>query len=823
MLKGLVEATQLGAVIGTLAFMSPEQAQGLVDLLGPASDVYSLGATLYVLLTGRLPFEGTDAYEVLAQIHASRFPPPRQKKAGIPAALEAICLKAMALQAVDRYPTAQGLAADIEHWLADEPVTAYREPWHGQLRRWGRRHRPLVAGATALLLTALVAVGVGLVAVDRERRRAEHERDRADDNLRLARQAVDQAFTQIAENPKLQEADFHDLRKQLLKAVVPFYEQFVAQHHDDPDLEAERGKAYGRLALVRAELGETQQARTDFDQAREIFAGLAAQHPDRPQYRRDLAATHHSLGRLLADLGKGTEAAAAYRAALKLDEELATQHPTVPRYRLNLAISHHNLGILLKDLGQHTEAAVAYRAALKLSEELVAQHPAVPEYHLELARSHGNLGLLLAELGKGTEAEVALRAALKLLEELAAQHPAVPEYRLELAQGHNGLGLLLAGLGRSTEAAAVYRAALKLKGELAAQHPAVPEYRQELARSHSNLGLLLAELGKGTEAEAAYRAALKLDEELATQHPAIPDYRHELAGTLVNLADLLRQQQHYAQARALLKEAEPHHQAALKTTPSHPGYRLFYRNNRVVLALTLTGLGEHAAAARTAEQLASLGVSPATDMYNAACVLALCVPLAAKDTKLPEAERPKQARAYTDRAMELLRQAIAKGYQDIAHLKKDTDLDPLRSREDFKKLLAELEATAKVAQEQQARLQRATDLANKGRHAQAAAEATQLAEMKQASAAILYDTGCVYALCVVAVQKDTQTAAAERDKLAEDYARRAIALLRRAAQAGFNDLPHLKTNDPDLATLRGRADFQQLVQELEAKTKAQSK
>jgi hypothetical protein len=128
--------------------------------------------------------------------------------------------------------------------------------------------------------------------------------------------------------------------------------------------------------------------------------------------------------------------------------------------------------------------------------------------------------------------------------------------------------------------------------------------------------------------------------------------------------------------------------------------------------------------------------------------------------------------------------------------------------------LAERETkAAKIAQEQ-----RATDLANKGQHAQAAA-AAPLAEAKPASAGILYDTGCVYALCVAAVHKDAQTAAAERDQLAEDYARRALALLRRAVQAGFNDLPHLKTNDPDLAALRGRADFQQLVQELEAKTK----
>jgi tetratricopeptide (TPR) repeat protein len=245
------------------------------------------------------------------------------------------------------------------------------------------------------------------------------------------------------------------------------------------------------------------------------------------------------------------------------------------------------------------------------------------------------------------------------------------------------------------EAEAAYRAALKLQGELAAQHPAVLEYRRDLAKNHHNLGILLAELDQRAEAEAAYRAALKLQEELAAQHPAVPDYHIELADTLSLLADLLRKQQHYPQARALLEQAEPHLQTALKTNPSHPFYHQAHRYNRHALALTLTGLGEHAAAARVAEQLAGLGVAPADDAYYAACIFALCVLVAEKDAQLPEAERPKQARAYADRALELLRRAIAKGFKDAAHMKKDKDLESLRDRADFQKLLQDLEDKAK--------------------------------------------------------------------------------------------------------------------------------
>jgi tRNA A-37 threonylcarbamoyl transferase component Bud32 len=138
------QATQAGTAIGTAAFMSPEQAAGHIDRQGPASDIYSLGATLYALLTGRPPFDGTNVPEILRQVQAGAFLPPRQVKKGTALALDAVCRKAMALRPEDRYATVLELGAEVERWLADEPVRAWREPWRV---RWGRqaRRRPLLA------------------------------------------------------------------------------------------------------------------------------------------------------------------------------------------------------------------------------------------------------------------------------------------------------------------------------------------------------------------------------------------------------------------------------------------------------------------------------------------------------------------------------------------------------------------------------------------------------------------------------------------------------------------------------------------------------
>ena len=163
--------TQAGDVLGTVPYMSPEQAWGRPEDLCPASDTYSLGATLYHLLTGRPPFTDRNLQTVLEQVRRGEFPPPSRVAPAVPAALEAICLKAMARTPRDRYATAEALADDVEHWLADEPVSAWKEPLRPRLARWRRRHPAWVTGAAALAATALVALGVGSLLLSREQGR----------------------------------------------------------------------------------------------------------------------------------------------------------------------------------------------------------------------------------------------------------------------------------------------------------------------------------------------------------------------------------------------------------------------------------------------------------------------------------------------------------------------------------------------------------------------------------------------------------------------------------------------------------------------------
>jgi eukaryotic-like serine/threonine-protein kinase len=152
-----------GSALGTPAYMSPEQAGGDLDRLGPRSDVYSLGATLYCLLTGKPPFDGDDIGEILRKVQAGDVRAPREIDPSLDKALEAVCLKAMATKAADRYASCRALADDVERWAADEPVTAYREPLSRRARRWAKRNRTIVATAAVALVAGVVGLSAVLV------------------------------------------------------------------------------------------------------------------------------------------------------------------------------------------------------------------------------------------------------------------------------------------------------------------------------------------------------------------------------------------------------------------------------------------------------------------------------------------------------------------------------------------------------------------------------------------------------------------------------------------------------------------------------------
>ena len=259
--------------LGTPAYMSPEQARGDVEALGPRSDVYSLGGTLYCLLTGKPPFQDEDAGAVLRAVQQGEFPRPAQLDATIDPAVEAVCLKAMARQPADRYATPRQLADDLDRWMADEPVTAWREPWTRTSLRWLTRHRTGVTAAGAALLVALAGL-VAVAAVQAQAndhlhsanldlsvasarvRQANGELSAAKEDvearLNLAMAAIKMYHTGVSEDLLLQQSQLRAFRGKLLGGARDFYrklEGLLVGRTDPPALLA-LGRAYQELGVL---------------------------------------------------------------------------------------------------------------------------------------------------------------------------------------------------------------------------------------------------------------------------------------------------------------------------------------------------------------------------------------------------------------------------------------------------------------------------------------------------------------------------------------------------------------------------------------------
>jgi tetratricopeptide (TPR) repeat protein len=380
---------------------------------------------------------------------------------------------------------------------------------------------------------------------------------------------------------------------------------------------------------------------------------------------------------------------------MSLYKQLATDFPSGAEFRKELATSHDNRGGLLYTTGRPQEAQRDYDQALSIRKQLAADFPNRPEFRQHLAGSHHNRGGLLRDTGRLLEAEQDLDQAVSIYMQLAADFPSRPELRQHLATTHLGRGVLRKATGRPQEAQKDYEQAVSIYKQLATDFPSRPELRQHLATSHNNLGNLLRDLGRLKEAEQDYEQALGIYKQLAANFPNQPDLRNEFAATCVNLALHHVRQGNGAAAKRLLREARPHHLAALKANPRHPAYRQFYRNHLYVLTAAHAGLLEQQDAVRTAETCRNLGWSAAADAYTAASGLSLCVGVVAKLDKLDAMRRKAAAQFYSDAAMKLLREAVSKGFKGVMLMKKDTNLDPLRQREDFQKLVAELEGKGK--------------------------------------------------------------------------------------------------------------------------------
>jgi serine/threonine protein kinase len=265
--------TATGELVGTLRYASPEQAFGRRGVVDHRSDVYSLGATLYELLTLRPPFDGRDRHELLLQIADALPPAPRSIVPAVPADLETVVLKALRKEPTERYATAQELADDLQRYLDHRPVLA-RPPGIGERARlWARRHphATLTSAITLVLVTLGSVVAAALVGAEQERTRAaqlraeaayDRERQRAEEaeaRLALARRAVDELF-RVSEEELADRPGTEVLRKRVLRTALAYYQEFLSAHRADPAAQAELTATTRRVEQILADLDVLRSA-----------------------------------------------------------------------------------------------------------------------------------------------------------------------------------------------------------------------------------------------------------------------------------------------------------------------------------------------------------------------------------------------------------------------------------------------------------------------------------------------------------------------------------------------------------------------------------
>ena len=369
-----------GSALGTPAYMSPEQARGEIEHLGPRSDVYSLGATLYYLLTGRSPVSG-DLGEVLRAVQRGEFDRPRKADASIDPALEAIVLKAMAFTPSDRYASARALAEDVERWMADEPVSAWREPWARRARRWARRHRTGVTAAAVALLAGVV----GLSSVLAVQAQANRELKRANTKLETAYRQVD------ASNAGLQSAN------------VELESANTRVTRANADLESANARERQRFELAM--------------EAIKLFHGEVSE---------DLLLKEKEFAGLRSRLLKG---AAGFYGKL---EHLMEGQPD-PASRSALGRAYFELAVLTRQIGTYDEALAIHRKALAVRRELAGRPGADPEAELDVVRSLLDMGF--TQWGSDKSGALAsCEKASRLAESLVAAGRGGDEARALLAQ-----------------------------------------------------------------------------------------------------------------------------------------------------------------------------------------------------------------------------------------------------------------------------------------------------------------------------------------------------------------------------------------------------